>query len=345
MSDSYILPDGRTARTYRLSAANGVGVTLSDLGATTLGIVAPDRHGRVADVLLCHADPSHWPAGGAPGDDAYLGATVGRYANRIAGARFAIDGCEHMLIANEGRNQNHGGPDGFHRAIWAVEQADVRRVTMRHHSPDGDQGFPGALDARADFVLSDAGELAIVYTATTTRPTHVNLAWHGYFNLSGAPGTTILDHRLAIAADMVLEIDGDAIPTGRRIAVAGTAFDFTAARAMGTRIDDDDAQLGAGDGYNHTYILRGTGLREVAWLAHPASGRTVALATDRPGLQLYSGNGLGAPFGRRAGLCLEPQAWPDSPNRPDFPSSRLDPGQSYRSETRLRFGVERDALA
>lgn len=340
MSTVHPLPDGRTARIFRIAAANGVTVALTDLGATTIAIEVLDRLGRSANILLGHDDPSGYPAGGADGDDAYMGASVGRYANRIAGARFTIDGTAYDLARNEGANQNHGGPHGFHRAIWTVEHADTGRVTMSHHSPDGDQGFPGALDARADFTLSDDGELAIVYTATTTRPTHVNLAWHGYFNLSGQPGTDILDHRLTIAAGAMLAIDANAIPTGRRIGVAGTPFDFTVPRDIGGRIDADDPQLRAGDGYNHNYILAGDGLRPAARFSHPGSGRTVTLATDQPGLQFYSGNALGGPFARRGGLCLEPQAWPDSPNRPDFPTSRLDPGQTYRSETRLRFGLE-----
>lgn len=325
---------------FTLRAACGVIVRLTDLGATLMRIAAPDKHGQVADVLLGHDRPGDYPAAGAPGDDAYLGATCGRYGNRIAGAAFVLDGTRHALTANDGRNQNHGGTRGFHQALWQVAHADARRVTLRHHSPDRDQGFPGALDATADYALSDEGELAIVYTAITTRPTHVNLVSHGYFNLSGVPGSTILDHRLHIPAAEVLEIDAEAIPTGVRRAVAGTAFDFAAPRAIGERIDDtDDPQLRLGDGYNHNFVLPGAGLRPAAALVHPASGRRLTLATDQPGLQLYTGNALGGPFPRRGGVCLEAQAWPDSPNRADFPSTRLDPGALYRSETRLRFDV------
>jgi aldose 1-epimerase len=326
--------------TFELRAACGVRVVVTDLGATLMRVDAPDRDGRVANVLLGYDAPGDYPAAGAPGDDAYMGATCGRYANRIAGATFSLDGVRYVLAANEGQHQLHGGPRGFHQAIWQVEHADAQRVTMRHHSPDGDQGFPGALDAAAEFSLSDDGELAIVYRATTTRATHVNLVSHGYFNLSGGRDATILDHELRIDAEAFLPIDAAAIPTGERRAVAGTAFDFTAPRRVGEAIDADDAQIVAGDGHNHNYVLRGEGIRPVAVLRDPGSGRTLTVATDQPGLQFYSGNGLGGAFGRRAGLCLEAQAWPDSPNRADFPGTRLDPGATYRAETRLRFGVD-----
>lgn len=312
---------------------------VSDLGATLMRIVAPDRDGRLADVLLGHDHPGDYPAGGAPGSDARMGGTCGRFANRIAGAAFTIDGKRHRLAVNDGPNHLHGGPRAFHQAIWRVAQAGHRGVTMRHHSPDGDQGYPGALDATATFALDDDGELAIVYEARTTRPTHVNLVSHGYFNLSGSAGTTMLDHLLRIGATHMLEIGADSIPTGRLLPVADTAFDFTSPRPIGERIDAADAQIARGDGYNHNYVLRGQGLREAATLHHPTSGRMLTVATDRPGLQLYSGNALDGAFIRREGVCLEAQAWPDSPNRASFPPTRLDPGATYRSETRLRFSV------
>jgi aldose 1-epimerase len=328
---------------FTLNAANGVTVRLTDLGATLMRIDAPDRAGHFGNILLSYDDPADYPAAGAPGGDAYLGATCGRFANRIAGAAFDIDGTHYPLAANEGSNQLHGGPRNFHHERWQTLQVDDHRVVLRHHSPDGDQGFPGALDATADFGLSDDGELTIIYTATTSRSTHVNLVSHGYFNLSGERGTTILDHRLWIDGTHYLPIDAAAIPLGYRRSVAGTAFDFTRPRIIGDKIGAPDAQLRLGGGYNHCYTLSGDGVHDVAMLDHPKSGRTLTIATDQPGLQLYTGNDLGDPWPRYAGVCLETQHWPDSPNRPDFPSTRLDPGATYRSETRLRPGVSADS--
>lgn len=324
---------------FTLRSPGGIVVTIGALGATLMRIDPPDRDGRFANILLGYGDPADYPAAGGSDPDVYLGATCGRYANRIAGARFAIDGERHLLAANEGANQLHGGARGFQRALWRLGEADDRHVVLHHHSPDGDQGYPGALDATASFTLADDGELTIEYTATTTRPTHVNLVSHGYFNLSGDRHATILDHELTIAATQILAIDADAIPTGERRAVAGSAFDFTTPRTIGERIDADDDQLRLGGGYNHNFILSGAGMRHAARLSHPASGRTMTVFTDQPGLQLYDGVGLCGSFGSRTGVCLETQHWPDSPNRPDFPRTRLNPGEHYVSRTCLRFGV------
>ncbi|MFS0774396.1 aldose epimerase family protein [Sphingomonas sp. 1P08PE] len=332
------------SRFLTLASPGGVAVTLTDLGARLTRIDAPDRDGRNARVLLGFDRVEDYAAEAGQGSGVYLGATCGRVANRIAGAAFELDGTRYPLAANEGANQLHGGPIGFDRVIWRVVEADRARIVLCHDSPDGDQGYPGALAVTATFTLSADGELAIVYQATTTRPTHVNIVSHGYFNLSGVDGTTIADHRLRLAADAYLPVDDAAIPTGERRVVAGTPFDFTRPRTIGEAWSDkagegDDPQIRLGRGYNHNLCLSGTGLREVAWLDHPASGRTLTLSTDRPGLQLYSGGWLSGRFPRHGGLCLEAQDWPDACNRPDFPATRLDPGMTYRSETRLRFGV------
>jgi aldose 1-epimerase len=326
-----------------LTAACGVRAMLDPFGARLTRVDAPDRDGRVARVVLGFDDPAATRAEALPDGGAYLGATCGRVANRIAGAAFVLDGVRYPLAANEGANQRHGGPLGFDRVDWAVVEAGPARAVLRHHSRDGDQGFPGALDVDATFTLSDAGELAIVYTATTTRPTHVNLVSHVYFNLSGTGGT-IADHRLRVDADRFLPVDAAQLPGAPR-AVAGTPLDLRRARRLDALLASDDPQLRLARGGNHNLCLNGAGLRAVAWLDHPASGRTMTLATDQPGLQLYAAGWLGGAFAPHAGLCLEAQAWPDACNRPDFPATRLDPGQRYRSETRLRFGVApRDAL-
>lgn len=325
-------------RALVLTSASGVVVRLTDFGARLTRIDAPDREGRGARVLLGFDDLADYRDEAV--GEAYLGATCGRVANRIAGAAFILDGERHPLEANEGPNQRHGGPVGFDRARWEVVAADASRVVMRHHSPDGDQGYPGALTATAAFTLSDAGELVIRYEATTTRPTHVNLVSHGYFNLSGQPDTRVEDHRLCIAAETFLPVDAAQLPTGERRAVEGTPFDFRRPRLLGEALAVNDAQQRLCRGYNHNFCLGGAGLREVARLHHPASGRTLAVSTDRPGLQFYGGGWLAGRLGPGTGLCLEAQDWPDACNRPDFPSTRLDPGRTYRSETRLRFGVE-----
>jgi aldose 1-epimerase len=327
------------ATAVTLRAPTGITVRLTNLGATLMAIETPDRAGQFANIILGYDNPSAYPAAGGSDRDAYLGATCGRFANRIAGAAFMLDGVRYALSANEPPNHLHGGGRNFHHALWTIIAADDRQVTMTHHSPDGDQGYPGALDAVAAFTLADDGELAIVYTATTTRPTHVNLVSHGYFNLSGDPCMSILDHRLWIDSSRILAIDPANLPIGERLSIAGSAFDFTTARPIGSRIDDDEEQLRHAGGYNHTYLLDRAGVRPAARLDHPPSGRTLTVSTDQPGLQLYSGNFLGRPFAPRSGVCLEAQHWPDSPNRPDFPTTRLNPGDTYRSETRLRFGV------
>lgn len=328
------LLDGRRAARVELRSAGGVRVFVTNLGATLMGIDAPDRAGRSAPVLLGHDDPADYPTGGAAGDNHYYGATCGRVANRIGGACFEIDGVRHRLDANEGRHHLHGGRRGFSHAVWQIEAAEDDAVSMQLESPDGDQGYPGRLVVEARFALSAEGALSIGYAAVTDRPTHVNIVSHGYFNLSGDATSSIADHELRIAADSYLPIDAEALPTGARASVAGSPFDFRHSRRIGEGIDSPDDQIRLGDGYNHNFVLEGDGLRPVAWLHHPGSGRMLEVATDQPGLQLYTGNALAV---RRSALCLEAQGWPDSANHVDFPSTRLDPGDTYRSTTRLTF--------
>lgn len=336
------LSDGRRSSVFRLSIAGGIAVTVAELGATLMRIDAPDRHRRHQNVVLGYDDIACYPAAGADGGDACLGASCGRVTNRISGASTVINGKHIVLAANEGPNQLHGGPDGFHRRLWHGEPLpDGVRFAL--DSPDGDQGWPGRLQATAEFRLVSNDTLTVSYRAATTRPTHVNLVNHPYFNLDGdAPGD-ILDHNLEIAAESMLPIDAAALPTGQRQSVANTPFDFRKPRVIRDAMRRSDAQLPADLGYNHCYILPGTGLRQVARLSSRRSGRWMTLATDQPGLQFYDGHALGrggSGFADRAGLCLEAQAWPNSANQPGFPSTRLDPGGLYQSELQLRFGVD-----
>jgi aldose 1-epimerase len=333
----HLLPDGRTARAYDL-LAGPYRVRLTDLGATLMRLDAPDREGRADNVLLGYDSPTHYPSGGAPDGHAYAGALCGRFGNRIAGAGFALDGRRVTLAANDGRHALHGGARGFDRAIWQVADVAKDAITLTHLSADGDQGFPGNLAVTACYALSPDGTLALTLTARTDAPTHLNLVAHPYFDLSAGTDATIAAHRLRIAAAAFLPTDAEAIPTGERRAVAGTPFDFREDRAIGEP-DATDPQIAIGRGYNHNFVLDGSGLREVARLSHPPSGRTLTIATDRPGLQFYTGGYLGAPWHPHAGLCLEAQDWPDAPNRADFPSTRLDPGLEWRSETRWTLGV------
>ncbi|WP_430635871.1 aldose epimerase family protein [Sphingomonas hankookensis] len=315
--------------TFLLHHDDGIRVIVTNLGATLMAVNVPDHSGRRANVLLSHARPADYPAAGAPGPDAYMGATCGRYANRVTGAAFPLDGMIVRLVANEGANQLHGGVPGFHRAVWRVERAEATCVILSHRSPDGEAGWPGALSVTTTFLLPAPDTLRVVYHATTDRPTHVNLVSHPYFNLSGDPATTIHDHRLRIASDRFLPIDAAALPTGERRSVAGTPFDFRASRPVGREVLP---------GYNHNYCLSGDGMREVAWLDHAGSGRSLTIATDRPGLQFYDGYGLSGAFAPHTGLCLEAQGWPDAANHPDFPSSRIDPGDRWQAITEWRFG-------
>jgi aldose 1-epimerase len=321
---------------------NGRGVTARILtyGATLQALIAPDRDGRLADIVLGHDTLDGYLA-----TPEYLGVTVGRYANRIAGGAFTLNGQRHVLARNNGDNSLHGGLKGFDKVVWTIETMivvdDAASVTLRHLSPDGDEGFPGALDARVTYTLDGQDRLSIRYQAVTDRPTVVNLTNHSYFNLAGATShATILDHRLWLAAEAYTPVDAGLIPTGELRPVAGGPFDFRRPTAIGARIHAPEPQLALGGGYDHNLVLTGGVTAEprlVARLEDPASGRVLELLTTEPGLQLYSGNFLngsvvgkgGRAYGRNAAVCLEPQRFPDSPNQPDFPSARLDPDQTY----------------
>jgi aldose 1-epimerase len=338
-----------------MAAEGGIAVTLGSLGATIMRIDAPDRAGNMGNVLLGSDDLARYPAAGARGTNAYMGAICGRVANRIAGASFTLDGTRHMLMPNEEGNQLHGGPRGFSHFLWHGEAlSDGVRMIME--SPDGDQGFPGALRVRADYRLLDPHTLSIAFRAETDRPTHVNLVSHGYFNLRGAPGATIHDHELRIAADSYLPVDAAALPLASgSLPVQDTGFDLRNGPSLGTILAAKDEQIRMAGGFNHTFALPGgDGVRHVADLRHPGTGRRMALSTDQRGLLIYTSQDLdgsfapvaGAPgFGPYAGVCLEAQNWPDAANRPDFPSTRLDPGEVYHSETRLSFGTDEEAPA
>jgi aldose 1-epimerase len=340
------LGDGRPVARFTLESATGLRAQIINYGGALVSIEVPDRAGRLADVALGFDDLA-----GYAGGRGYLGALIGRYANRIAGARFALGGAEHRLIANEGANQLHGGPAGFDKAVWRPTPRQTPAgpaLDLDHVSADGDQGYPGNLAVRATYTL-EADALRIDYTATTDRDTVVNLTSHAYWNLAGHAAGSIVDHQLVIDADRFAVAGPGQIPTGERRAVAGTPFDFRRPVAIGARIDDADDQIRAGAGYDHSFEVAGAdgSLRRAARVVEPGSGRVLEVWTTEPAVQLYSGNYLdgmrgkaGAAYHRRTGFCLETQHHPDSPNQPAFPSTVLRPGAAFRSTTVYRFETD-----
>lgn len=323
-------------------------VELINLGAAIRMLEVPDRDGTPANVMLGFQDLEDYR--GAP---RFYGAVAGRYANRIGGGRFMLDGTEYQLACNDGTNSLHAGPLGFDQQFWRVDQQDAHGVTYSLESPDGFNGFPGTLRAQARYTLEEDG-LSIVLTATTDKPTVVNLTSHGYFNLAGeASGADILGHLLQIPASRFTPVDARQIPTGALAPVDGTPFDFRTPHAIAQDIAAQDEQLRIGTGYDHNFVLDDGAhtLRRIATLFDPGSGRVMDVHSTEPGVQFYTGNHLagGAPgtsggtYAAHAGLCLEPQRFPDSPNQSSFPSARLDPGEIYRHEIMLRFRVAEGA--
>jgi len=343
------LPGGDAVRLYTLRNAQGMKVTISDLGATLVSWLAPDRAGRVADILLGHDTPAGYHAA-----TTCMGGLIGRWANRVAGARFTLDGIDYALDRNENGNLLHGGTNGFHRALWQVVD-DRGALVLRLDSPEGDAGFPGNVSVQVRYTLDEDGTLTIDYEAETDAPTPLNLTSHPYFNLSGEPGSDIHGHVLTIDADAFFEVDAQMIPT--RVAdVSGTAFDFRQGAPLGARLDWPNVQLAHASGFDHCYVLRepdvATGaawpVREVARVYDPCSGRELSVATDQHGLQCYTGNYLEGTPGRHgmacvrhAGLCLEAGGFPNQINMeaPLCDAAVLHPGVPYRQVTQYRVSV------
>jgi len=334
------LPDGRAVEAVTLANARAMSATVLAYGATLQAMIVPDREGQLADVTLGFANLAGYLA-----QTAYFGSSIGRVANRIAGGRFVLDGTEYRVPCNNGPNALHGGPDGFDKALWTIvetEDTPTPFVRLAHTSPDGDQGFPGTLQASTEYALSDDGRLAITYRATTDRPTLVNLTNHAYWNLAGdsAPGDA-MDHVLTIPAAHFLPTDESAIPTGQFMPVDATPFDFRQPRPIDASVNDTShAQIRIGHGYDHNWVIarsRSEAPRLLARLAHPASGRVLEVHSTEPGVQFYSGNFLdssavgkgGKTYRRGDGIALEPQMFPDTPNHPEFGAIRLEPEEEY----------------
>lgn len=339
--------DGKSVELYTLTNTRGLQAKISTYGGIVAALRVPDRHGKLDDVVLgCDT------LGGYLSAHPYFGATIGRYANRIAGGRIRLEGREYQLTTNDEGNHLHGGWRGFDKVIWEAAEVDDRNgpaLELRYVSVDGEEGYPGNLSVLTTYTVTEDNELRIDYSATTDQVTIVNLTHHSYFNLADGGMSDILDHHLRIEAEHFLPTDQRAIPTGEIRSVEGTPFDFRESTPVGARISDDDEQLRFGNGYNHTWLLTGGGRSAelAAEVYAPGTGRVMEVLTTEPGLQFFSGNfpdgtfrGKGDrfyPF--RGGLCLEAQHYPDSPNHLGFPSTVLRPGEVYAQTTIYRFSL------
>ncbi len=335
-------PDGAAISVYTLTNKNGLEARIITYGGTMVSLKTPDRNGKLADVVL-----GFDTVDGYVKTTSYFGALIGRYGNRIGGAQFKLGGVEYKLPKNDGQNSLHGGSPGFDKRVWTARELPDGGLELTYLSKDGENGYPGNLRAVVAYHLTDANELRIDYSATTDKPTVVNLTNHSYFNLKGAGSGDILGHLLTLNASRFTPVDSGLIPTGELRSVAGTPFDFRKPVAIGARIGQNDEQLKLGKGYDHNFVLdrSGAGLALAARVEEPGSGRVMEVLTTEPGIQFYSGNFLdgsakgkgGVAYAYRSGFCLETQHYPDSPNKPAFPSTELKPGQKYQSTTVYRF--------
>lgn len=336
---------GKDVYLFTLTNKQGNVLKLSSFGARIVWIEVPDREGK-KDNITFGFDTFEGMINGDP----YFGSVVGRYANRIAKGKFTLDGVEYTLTLNNGPNSLHGGPGGWHSVVWEgeiVKNSQYPSVKFTYHSPDMEEGYPGNMHVEATYTWTDNNEIIIDYTCTTDKKTVLNITNHAYFNLHGAGNGDILDHELVIKASRFVAVDSTLIPTGELRQLAGTPFDFTTPHTVGERINEPYDQLILGKGYDHTFVL--DNVEEVdATVYDPLTGRFMEVITDQPGIQFYCGNFLngtrigygGKPYTYRSGLCLETGHFPDSPNHPDFPSTVLNPGETFTSRTVYRFSVK-----
>ncbi len=339
--------EGTPIELFTLQNAQGMRATVSTLGGTLTSLHVPDRHGHLANVVLGFDSVAGYTSDVFRHENPYFGALIGRYGNRLARGRFTLDGQAYQLPINDPPNSLHGGTVGFNRRVWAATPgtaAEGPTLTLRYHSPAGEEGYPGNLDVQVVYTLTEANALRLAYTATTDQPTVLNLTNHSYFNLHYGPGQDILGHELTLHAERYTPVDATQIPTGALQAVTGTPFDFRQPHLIGARIGQVPG------GYDHNWVLadqpRPT-LALAVTVHEPTSGRTLDVYTDQPGMQCYTGNLLkgnlrghgGVAYGPHYGLVLETQHFPDSPNHPAFPSTVLRPGEQFHSATEYRFGV------
>ena len=341
---------GEAVSVFTLKNAHGMALRVTDYGGIILTLLVPDKNGRLDDVVLGYDSLT-----GYLRSSPYFGALIGRYGNRIAHGRFTLDGKAYTLATNNGPNHLHGGLRGFDKVVWDVapfEHPDSVGLVLRYTSPNDEEGYPGTLRTTVTYTLTSANELVFDYSATTDRATPVNLTQHSYFNLEGDGKGDILGHVVTLNADRFTPVDSTLIPTGELKSVAGTPFDFRKPTPIGARIDQDDVQLRYGPGYDHNFVLNKSGDGHeptfAARVYEPATGRVMEIYTTEPGLQFYSGNFLdgtlhgkkGVVYRRRYGFAMETQHFPDSPNKPGFPSTILRPAEQYRSRTIYKFAVQ-----
>ena len=340
------LPDGKEVHQYTLTSSSGSKVSIISYGAIVTSIVVPNRNGKFEDVVLgydtlqCYIN-----------DNTFLGSIVGRYGNRIGKGSFQLEGKTYQLATNNGENHLHGGIVGFNKKLWDAEaiEGNEPAIKLTLVSPDGEEGYPGKVTLDVTYTLTSKNELRVDYRGTTDKTTILNPTQHSYFNLSGNLSQTILDHQLSIEADSYTLVDKGQIPTGKFADVANTPMDFRTMKRIGAHIDEKYEQLLIGGGYDNNWVLRNFNgkVRKAAVVQEPESGRTMIVYTDQPGIQFYSGNfldgtakGKSVAYQHRTGLCLEAQCFPDSPNKPEFPSAILKPGEVYHQTTIYQFSIK-----
>jgi aldose 1-epimerase len=337
-------PSGDKVDLYTLTNAKGMEATISTYGGVIVSLKAPDRSGRLADVVLGFDNLE-----GYLKSNPYFGAIVGRYGNRIAHGKFMLDGVEYTLAKNNGENSLHGGIRGFDKRIWTAARSTGSSIELTYVSRDGEEGFPGNLSVTVTYTLTDNNELRIDYSATTDKDTVVNLTNHSYFNLAGQGNGDVLGHKVTIFADRFTPVDKTMIPTGELRSVEGTPFDFRKPHSIGERINSPDEQLALGRGYDHNFVLkRPSSTPELAArVTEPKTGRVLEVLTTEPGVQFYTANTLNVPagkggkgYGPHSAFCLETQHFPDSPNKPAFPPVVLKPGGQYQTTTVYRFSTD-----
>jgi aldose 1-epimerase len=340
--------EGEPVSLYTLNSGNGLVMQVTNYGGRIVSLFTPDKNGHYEDVVLGFDSMDKYINNQG---ERYLGPVIGRYANRIAKARFEIDGVEYRLPPNDNGNCLHGGLKGFDSHAWKVDTVSDNHIRLSYVSPDGDEGFPGTVSVQMAYTLTADNELKIDYKAVTDKPTHINLTNHSQFNLKGVGNGNILTHILTVNADYITAVDSLLIPTGELLPVAGTPFDFNQPAAIGERISGYNPQLKKGNGYDHNWVINKKTEKETvlaATLYEPESGRVMEVWTDQPGIQIYTGNFFngfvkgkyGKPFIHRCAIALEVQKYPDTPNQPGFPSTRLNPGEVYTQVCIYKFSVK-----
>jgi aldose 1-epimerase len=343
------LTDGAEVTLYTLKNAKGMEAKIIDYGATVVSLTAPDKKGVFADVVLGYDNVEGYAKGGT-----YFGAIVGRYGNRIGKGKLTVDGKEFQLACNNGANHLHGGPTGFNKRMWSVDGTSMTKegpaITLTYVSKDGEENYPGTVKLTVVYTLTNDNALSIVYTGTTDKTTVLNPTNHSYFNLSGDMNASILDHELMIAADTFTPVDAGLITTGKFVGVAGTPMDFRTAKIIGKDIEANFEQLKFGGGYDHNWVIAKYDgkVKLIATVYEPKNGRLMETFSTEPGVQFYCGNFLDGTvpgkksikYPKRSGLCLEAQHFPDSPNKPEFPTTLLKPGERYHQTTIYKFSTK-----